>query len=199
MRRDVCEAISADLAAAARTKRRHFAPAIVGVGALIAALLAMAGVRGDFAAMPGWRPLALGASWVVCGLLFPAVGVGLWFPRRRTRIALAAAGLVLPLVGLLGWPLGHEPTKPPGACGLTVVLLGAGLVGIGALSGAFAQRCSAAASVAAGLALAALSTTTWICPVDEIAHLTWGHVLPAAALMAAAIATGRGLHRRQRA
>ncbi len=200
MKRDVFDVIGADLSAAVSEKRRHFVPATIGAISLIVALVAMAGIREDFLEMPIWRQGALGMSWVICGLLFPAVGVGLWFPRRGTRIALATAGLLLPLCAVVGWPLGHDDPHPVGPCGMALVVLGAGLVGIGALSGAFAQRRSAKSTtwVAAGLTLAAVATTSWICPVDEAGHLVWGHLVPGLAFVVVAMALGRWLHARAR-
>lgn len=200
MSRDVFDAIGADLSAAAAEKRRHFVPATLGAASLIVALVAIAGIREDFLELPTWRQGALAASWVVCGLLFPAVGVGLWFPRRGTRVALAGIGLLLPLCAVVGWPLGHDSPHPAGPCGVALMVLGAGLVGIGALSGAFAQRRSANSTtwVAAGLTLAAVATTSWICPVDEAAHLVWGHVVPGLAFVIVAVVLGRWLHARGR-
>lgn len=200
MKPDVLRAIEADLDAAAAQKRRHFLPALIGAISLITALVAMAGVREDFGGMPLWRQTALGGSWVVCGLLFPAVGVGLWFPRRGARIGLVAAGIALPLAAVVGWPLGHEEAHAAAPCGIALLVLGAGLVGIGALSGAFAQRRSVGSSawVATGLTLAALATTSWVCPVDEGDHLTWGHLVPGLVFAAIAVGLGRWLHERQR-
>jgi len=200
MKRNVFDAIGADLEAAAKAKRRHFLPATVGAISLILALLGMAGVREDFMELPLWRQFALGGSWVICGLLFPAVGVGLWFPGRLARISLAVAGVLLPLSALVGWPLGHDEPHAAAPCGMALVILGSGLVGIGALSGAFAQRRSIGSTtwVAAGLTLAALATTGWVCPTDEGAHILWGHLLPAVGFAALALALGRWLHERQR-
>ncbi len=200
MKREALDAIGADLRAGTREKRRHFVPAIVGAVSLILAILAMTGIRGDFIEMPMWRQIALAASWVVCGVLFPAVGVGLWFPSPGTRTALAVTGIAIPLTAVLGWPMGSDPPEQALSCGLALVALGTALVGVGALSGAFAQRRSASSTtwVAAGLTLAALATTSWICPVDHGGHLAWGHLLPALGFAALALALGRRLHRRQR-
>ena len=200
MKRDASTLIEADLDAAAAHKRRHFLPALIGATSLVGALLAMAGVRDDFAQMPGWRQFALTGSWIVCGLLFPAVGVGLWFPRRSLRVAVVLMGIVLPLSSVLGWPLGHEAPHAAAPCGLALLGLGGGLVGIGAVSGAFAQRRAVGSSawVAGGLTLTALATTSWVCPVDEGGHLTWGHVVPGLLLAAFAVGLGRWLHARQR-
>jgi len=200
VKRDILGAIEADLDAAAAEKRRHFLPALIGATSLIVALLAMGGIRDDFVDMPPWRQIALAGSWIVCGLLFPAVGVGLWFPRRATRIGLVVTGIALPLSAVVGWPLGHEEPHGAAPCGIALFVLGAGLVGIGALSGAFAQRRSVGSSawVATGLTLAALATTSWVCPVDEGGHLTWGHVVPGLVFATVAVVLGRWLHARQR-
>ncbi len=199
MKRNAFDAIGADLSAAAAEKRRHFVPALLGGACLVAVLLMMAGIREDFAQMPTWRQIALGASWVVCGLLFPAVGIGLWFPGRGSRIALVGAGLAAPLFAVVGWPLSDAP-HPAAPCGIALVMLGAGLVGIGALSGAFAQRraASSTAWVAGGLTLAALTTTSWICPVDEVMHVATGHLLPGLVFAGIAVGLARWLHARQR-
>ena len=200
MKRDAFDAIGADLSAAAQEKRRHFLPALIGAISLILALIALAGIRQDFAGLPLWRQVSLGGSWLVCGLLFPAVGVGLWFPSRSARVVLAAVGLLLPLAAVVGWPLGAEPDHAAAPCGIALVALGGGLVGVGALSGAFAQRRSVASTawVAVGLTLAALATTSWICPVDAVSHVAWGHLGPAVGLSLLSLALGRWLHRRQR-
>ncbi len=197
---DLMAAIGADLSAKAREKRRHFLPAVIAVCGLVLGLLAMAGVRGDFAALPLWRQLSLGGAWLVCGLLFPAVGVGLWFPTRGVRVALVVAGIALPLAAVLGWPPLRGASAPAAPCGLVLLALGACLVAVGAFSGAFAQRRSvqATAWVASGLTLSAMATTSWVCPVDAVAHLAWGHVVPAVGLTALAMVVGRWLHARQR-
>lgn len=200
MKRDVFDAIGADLSAGTREKRRHFLPAIVGAISLIFALVAMAGIREDFIEMPMWRQLSLATSWIICGLLFPAVGVGLWFPGRRARIVLAVAGVAVPLAAVVGWPMGTDPPHEATSCGMALIALGTGLVGVGALSGAFAQRRAVVSTtwVAAGLTLAALATTSWICPVDHAGHLAWGHLVPGLIFAALALALGRRLHRRAR-
>ena len=96
--------------------------------------------------------------------------------------------------------MGGDPPQGAMSCGIALVALGTGLVGVGALSGAFAQRRATASTtwVAAGLTLAALATTSWICPVDHGGHLAWGHLLPALTFAALALALGRRLHRRAR-
>ncbi|MGH1341208.1 MAG: hypothetical protein ACRBN8_06640 [Nannocystales bacterium] len=200
MKHDVFDAIGADLSAGTREKRRHFLPAFVGAVLLIFALLAMTGIRQDFDQMPLWRQAALGVSWLVCGVLFPAVGVGLWFPSRSARLALAVAGIALPLSAVVGWPLGTDAPHGAASCAIALVALGTGLVGVGALSGAFAQRRAATSTmwVAAGLTLAALATTSWICPVDQGEHLVCGHLLPGLTFAALALALGRFMHRRSR-
>ena len=144
--KDVFAAIEADLEAEATRKRRHFLPALVGASSLIVGLLAMAGVREDFAGLPLWRQVALSGSWLVCGLLFPAIGAGLWFPRRGVRTALALGGISLSVLAVVGWPLGHEEPHAAAPCGIALLVLGAGLIGIGALSGAFAMRRSIGSS-----------------------------------------------------
>jgi hypothetical protein len=200
MKRDVFDAIGADLSAAQTEKRRHFVPATIGAISLSLALVAMAGIREDISELGLWRQIAFGASWIVCGFLFPAVGIGIWFPRRVTRLSLIAAGVVLPLCAVLGGPQAQEHPHPAGPCGLALVVLGIGLVGIGALSGAFAQRRAKGSTiwVAAGLTLAGVTTTSVVCPVDEPGHLLWGHVIPGLGFMVAAIVLGRWVHARQR-
>lgn len=200
MKFDALEAIGSDLSAASREKRRHFLPAVAGAMALVLGLLAMAGIRDDFAQLPLWRQISLGGSWIVGGLLFPAVGVGLWFPGRATRSLLAVLGIALPLAAVVGWPPGSDPPHSAVPCGVALAVLGGALLGVGTLSGAFAQRRSASATawVAAGLTVAAMATTSWICPVDAVPHLAWGHLGPALALSLLALSLGRWLHGRQR-
>ena len=78
--------------------------------------------------------------------------------------------------------------------------VGAVLVGVGAVSGAFGQRRARSSTVwvAAGLALASLTSGTCACPISEIDHLVFGHFAPAAGLAALGVMIGRWLHRRTR-
>ncbi|MEM6292960.1 MAG: hypothetical protein AAGA54_16920 [Myxococcota bacterium] len=197
---DIFEAIGADLSAAQTKKRRHFIPAIVIVAIAIGGLLAMLGLRSDFASMPAWRQASFVASWFVCLLLFPAVGVGLWFPSRGQKVALATVGVLLPVTATLGWPIVPAGGHAAGPCAAMTLSVGVVLVGVGAVSGAFAQRRSRSSTVwvATGLALASLVSVSCACPISEIDHLVFGHFAPAAGLAALGVLLGRWLHARMR-
>src|SRR5688500_9196349 len=147
-------------------------------------MFAIVGVRVDLFEQPSWQLAIQAVSWGLCLLVFPAIGVGLWFPPRWARVLLAIAGVVAAMLAAIGWP------PQPGDAGTAPcawVLIGGGVVflGIGAVSGAFAQRRARSSGfwVAAGVGLTALAAITWICPNPCGAHVAWMHVAPTAGLV----------------
>lgn len=197
---NVFEAINADLAAEQGRKRRHFGPAMVLAVLVVGSLFAMHGLRTDLAHLPAWRLGVLAVSWLLCLWLLPAIGVGLWFPSRTTRVVLVATAITLAPLGAFGWPMQPSTAGFQAPCG--AMLLGVGLVFgvLGALSGAFAQRRAVRSTfwVAGGITLAALGSVTWICPNDAADHITSTHLMPALGLAVLVGLIGVVVHRRMR-
>jgi hypothetical protein len=195
---DAFAAITADLEQLRRSKRRHFTPALFFVIAVAVVLFAVVGLRVDLFDQPSWQLVIQGVSWVVCLVLFPAIGVGLWFPPRWGRVAVATVGIGSSLLAAVGWPPQPGDTGSP-PCAM--VLLGAGAVflGIGALAGAFAQRRARMSAfwVASGIALTSLAAVTWICPNACGAHVMVMHLAPTAGLVVLGALLGLLLHRRR--
>jgi hypothetical protein len=113
---------------------------------------------------------------------------------------LAVGGVLLAIFATLGLPFATGPTGAEGGGSCWIILGGSGLLllGIGAHSGAFAQRRAASSAfwLAAGIALAALDAVTWICPNSGTLHVATMHLSPAAVLIAVAGLVGVWLHRR---
>jgi hypothetical protein len=195
---DAFAAITADLERQQRSKRRHFTPALLFAIAIAVVLLAVVGVRADLLDQPPWQLVIQTASWVVCLIVFPALGIGLWFPPRWARVAIAIAGIGLSVLAALGWP---PQDGDPGAGPCAVVLVGAGalFLGIGATSGAFAQRRARSSGfwIAAGIGLTALAAITWMCPNACGRHVALMHVAPTAALVVLGVVLGLVLHRKR--
>ncbi len=195
---DALAAITADLAQQQRSRRQHFLPALVLVLAIAIVLFAVVGVRVDIFDQPSWRLAIQAASWLVCLVAFPAIGVGLWFPPRWARVAIAFAGSVLAMLAALGWP--PQPGDAGGSpCAMVLVGSGLAFLGIGAVSGAFAQRRARSSGfwVAAGIGLTALASVTWMCGNDCAVHVVAMHVLPAMGLVLLGAVLGLLLHRRR--
>lgn len=194
-------AICCDLDRERGQRRRHFTPALLMAIVVVVGVLAILGLRPDFTAQPDWQIAVQLVSWVVVLLVFPAIGVGLWFPSRTTRVLLAAGGVAASIVAATGLP-DASPEGPAGGGPCWMVLAGCGLIllGLGALSGAFSQRRAQSAGywIAAGLTLAALDVVTWICPNTQTQHLLTMHFAPAFALVVVAAVLGAWLHRRSR-
>ncbi len=197
---DIFEAISADLDREQSTKRRHFTPALLIALGVVALLFGALGIRQDLFDQPLWRIATQGGLWLVCLILFPAIGIGLWFPSRALRIGIATVGGGLALVSALGWP----PTSPTGdgggPCAMMLLSVGAVFLGLGALSGAFGQRRASSSTfwVASGIALGALASITWMCPNDASDHVLGTHLAPAVGLAVVASLIGMALHKRLR-
>jgi hypothetical protein len=191
--------IVADLDRRQRAKRWHFVPAVL-LGLLgIGGMLVISGVRRDLFEQAPWELVTQISLWLVCLVLLPAIGVGLWFPKRATRIALAFGAVLLTVVSTTGFEFHAGDGGHLLGCGGFILAFGAGLLAVGVVSGAFIQRrrSSAAYWVAGGVSLTALNTLTWHCPMSGLAHVMPAHVGGAVALMAMASVVGWLAHRRR--
>ena len=199
---DAYAAIVADLECSKRAKRAHFLPALSLAAITIAGTLVTVSVRPDLWQQPPAQLAMQAVLWVMCLLVMPAIGVGLLFPGRRTRLLLALGAVVTAVAATTGWPFGPHGGGHGGVdrCLTIVVGTGALLLGIGVLSGAFVQRrrMTSVFWVAAGLTLAALNIVTWHCPQSGIMHVLPSHLGGAGLLLAVAVVVGFFSHRRSR-
>lgn len=166
---------------------------------VIGGSLAIVGARPDLLRQPPSQLAVLVGLWVLCLLVFPAIGVGLLFVSRGVRLALAVAAIAGTLAVTTGWPL-QTPTLDPhvhdsgGMLGCFSLTLGAGLLllAIGFVSGAFVQRRAVTSVfwVAAGLSLMALNLVTWHCPSSGLVHVLPHHLGGAIVLLVLAVAVG---------
>ncbi len=200
---DVAQLIADDLDATQRRRRRHFVPALVMSVLAIGGLLVAFGLRHDLLEQP---PLQLGlqiAMFALCLLVLPAVGLGLLFPSKGTKVGLVVLTVAVAAAASLSWRVDAHHTDAihfhVDHCFKLQLLLGLVLVGVAALSGAFMQRRrpSAVYWVATGLALAAMNTATWFCPMDSVEHVMPSHFAAATALVILAGFIGWWLHRRR--
>lgn len=195
----VVSAISRDLASLRSRRRRHFVPALGLTLVIVVGALVGFGLRPDLLEQPLWQIVLQVAAWMVCLVLFPAIGVGLWFPGRGTRLVLAVGGVALGMVAALGLPGGddHARAAGPGPCWTVLAGCGLALLVVGAWSGAFAQRRAKSSTfwIAAGLALAALEVVTWVCPTGATGHVVTMHFGPALLVVVIAATAGALLHR----
>lgn len=209
MRVDAEALIRGDLRGLRRGRARHFWPAF-GLGLLfIGGFLTLAGLRPDLWLQPGWQIAAQLAVWLLCLVALPAVGVGLWFPGRAMKLALAVAAVSAALVAAFGpalldmfpgaGPLGQGPRFD--RCVASTFGSGVPLIALAVLSGAFAQRRRPGGGlwVAGGLALMALVAVTWHCPSNDLGHNLFSHFGPAGLLLVLGAVAGVMAHRRQRA
>jgi hypothetical protein len=199
---DAAKLITADLESLQQRRRRHFLPAL---GILVLALggaMVVMGVRPDLLAQPWWQLALQCLLWVVCLILFPAIGLGLWFPSRGVRIGLASGAVGLALLATLGLPSAgmfeHDEHGGLG-CGMMVTVYAGVVLLMGLLSGAFIQRRRSAAVywVAAGIALTGLTAITWHCPISGAGHVLPSHLGVAALLMVVTSLIGVVAHRRR--
>lgn len=192
---DALSAIVSDLDRIIVERRRHFTPALIFVLGVLAATVAVLGLRHDLWVQPWWQLAAQIGAWAICLVVFPSIGVGLWFPSPRTRILLATGGTVLALLASFSFA-NHGPGIM-GPCPEIIGAAGVLLLGVGAISGAFAERQNRAAIywIAAAIGLASLDLITWICPNTHLAHLIWSHLVPTMVLILIAIGIGRWLGR----
>ncbi len=200
------EAISAELGHEQQQRRAHFQPALLLSLVVVIAPLVVFGVRPDLLELPPERLAVQILLWVLCLVVFPALGVGIVFVGRRMRYALALAAVALTVVASTGWPFPASPAAPhahahamaPWGCLSVTLITGVAMLGIGVVSGAFVQRrrVSAVFWVAAGLSLVALNVVTWHCPASGMLHIVPLHLGGAAALLGLAAIVGWVVRRR---
>jgi hypothetical protein len=189
------QAIMQDLRKQQRVRRAHFLPALLLAAILVIGVLVSMKVRPDLLEQPPAQLALQGALWIMCLLVLPAVGVGLLFPGRWTRVVLATGAILLAAAASTGWPLTdlhHGEEGGVDRCMMLVMGTGVMLVLIGFLSGAFVQRRAVAGVfwVAAGLTLVALNVVTWHCPVSGLMHVLPSHLGGATLLMGVAVVVG---------
>lgn len=204
---DVAKLICADLERARQRRRRHFIPALAIVVLAVGGAMLVIGLRPDLLEQPWWQLALQCVLWLLCLIVFPAIGLGLLFPSRATRIGLAAGAVGLTVLATLGMP---SPTmfEPDGGdghgglgCSVLIIVYAMVVLLMGLLSGAFVQRRRTAAVywIAAGVALTGLTAITWQCPVTGASHILPSHLGVAAALMIASSVIGVLMHRLHRA
>ncbi|MCA9660823.1 MAG: hypothetical protein KC486_20945 [Myxococcales bacterium] len=203
---DVSALIVGDLERRRRDKRRHFLPALLLVVLFVGGSLAFIGVRADLLDQPLWQLALQLLLWILCFLIFPAIGLGLLFPRRTTRVLLAVTAVATTVVAAVGQGLSdlaslsdHLAGEHGLGCGAYMIGAGMVLLAIGYLSGAFVQRRRPAAVfwITAGVALASLNLVTWHCPATGLAHLLPGHLGGAAILLILASVVASIAHLRE--
>ena len=199
---DALDAICQSLSQEQKQKRAHFLPALMLAAIIVIGTLVTMSVRPDLMRQPPAQLAVQMLLWVICLVIMPAIGVGLLFPGRRTRILLALAAVAAAVAASTGWPLAPHVDGGDGVDRCLAVVMGAGalLLGIGFLSGAFIQRrrMTSVFWVAAGLTLAALNLVTWHCPQSGLMHVLPSHLGGATLLLAVAIGVGMLAHRRER-
>lgn len=206
---DAHSLIAGDLRGLRRDRRRHFVPAAILVLLLLGGFLLLTGLRPDMWMQPGWQIAAQLAVWLLCLVALPAVGLGLWFPSRPLRLALAVCAVLAAVAAALGPGLMDmfvgtgQLDQGPRADRCVAATFGAGItmLAIGVLSGAFAQRRrpGAALWISGGVTLMALDAIVWHCPSDDLGHNLYSHLGAAALLLLLAAAVGVITHARQRA
>jgi len=192
--------ITTDLERTRRKKRANFVPALILVLLTAVGTLLIAGVRSDLLTQP---LAALGVQallWALCLWIFPAIGVGLLFPKRWARAGLILAAIVGAFVSATGWPLGDgrlAHARPGDACLGLILGAGALLIGISWVSGAFVQRRNVCATfwISAGLVLMAFNLVTCHCPHTGLLHVVPSHIGGALTLLAVGVTVGLVLRR----
>jgi hypothetical protein len=200
--KDAAKLIVADLETQQRRRRRHFLPALGIVVLALGGGMLVVGFRPDLLEQPWWQLGLQCVLWLLCLVVFPAIGLGLLFPSRGVRIGLAASAVGLTMLATLGLPSPEmfAPNTHGGlGCGMMVTIYAMVVLLMGLLSGAFVQRRKAAAVywVAAGIALTGLTAITWQCPETGVSHILPSHLGVAAALMIATSGIGVFVHRRR--
>jgi hypothetical protein len=197
---DAFDAIVEDLTRTQTARRVHFLPALMLVAITVIGTLVTMSVRPDLLEQPASQLALQAVLWVMCLIVMPAIGVGLVFPGRRTRIVLAALAVATAVAATTGWPMSPHGGDSGGVDRCMTLVLGTGvlLLGIGFLSGAFIQRrrVTSVFWVAAGLTLAALNLVTWHCPQSGLMHVLPSHLGGAMLLLLVAGAVGILAHRR---
>jgi hypothetical protein len=206
---DAHSLIAGDLRGLRSDRWRHFVPALILGLLVLGGFLLLTGLRPDLWQQPAWQIAAQLAVWLLCLVALPAVGLGLWFPGRPLRAALAVAAVLAAVAAALGPGLmdmfqgtgtfGQGPRLD--YCVASTFGTGMTLLAIGVLSGAFAQRRRAGGAlwVSGGVAMMALVAIVWHCPSDDIGHNVHSHLGAAVLLLLLAGAVGVITHARQRA
>jgi hypothetical protein len=187
------KAVVDDLSSLRRERRAHFGVA-AGIASVVFGVMVASMVRGDLLAQP-WP--ALGAQlalWVLGLVALPAIGVGLWFPRRSTMYGLAVATLGLAVIAAFG----SGAASPLGAAALEPrCLMGAGMAGaVGLLlalwSGAFLQcrRPATKLWLAASIGALSLVGIVWMCSEPSAMHVLVSHAGAAFAVTIVAMVLG---------
>lgn len=204
---DARRLITGDLLAQRRERALHFRVALVLAVAIPAGLIAATGLRFDLLHQPAWLVATEVLVWMLALVALPAVGLGLWFPGRGARIALAsvaAAAAVLVAAGpeLVGTRIDGPLTRGLRFDYCTRLTLGSGalVLAVCALSGAFAIRRRPEASlwISAAVVLLGIDTTAFHCYVTGLDHTLPSHLGSGVLLLLFAAAIGVYLHRRQR-
>lgn len=201
-RLDAAALIIGDLQNLQRERRRHFLPALLVAVIAVGGGMVMMGLRTDLLHQPWWQLGVQCVLWLLCLIIFPAIGLGLLFPSRGARIGLAASAVGLTLLATLGVPHEHgalfdDPHFGAG-CGMMIAIYATMVLLLGLLSGAFIQRrkTSAVYWISAGISLTALTAITWQCPMTGAAHVLPSHLGVAASLMIGTSLIGILVHRR---
>lgn len=198
---DAAKLILADLEQQKQRRRRHFLPALAIVVLAVGGAMLVMGLRPDLLEQPWWQLLLQCVLWLLCLIVFPAIGLGLLFPSRGVRIGLAAGAVGLTVLATLGLPSPamFAPDDHGGlGCSVMITIYATVVLLMGLLSGAFVQRRKAAAVywIAAGVALTGLTAITWQCPVTGASHILPRHLGVAAGLMIATSIVGVLMRRR---
>ena len=184
-------------------RRAHFRPALLLSLVAVVAPLVVMGVRPDLLDLPPGRLAVQVVLWVLCLVVFPALGVGILFVGRTMRYVLAGTAIGLSIIAATGWPFSQAAVHGHGelsfGCLSVTVITGVAMLGIGVLSGAFVQRrkMSAVFWIAAGLSLVALNVVTWHCPASGMLHIVPSHLGGALALLGLAALVGWLVRRRE--
>ena len=202
---DVAQVILKDLELEQRDRRRHFLPALFIVVLALGGGFLMTGMRPDLLEQPWWQLALQCLLWILCLIVFPAIGLGLMFPSRGARIGLAAGAVGLTLLATLGLPSAEmfggadKHFHLAGGCGMMITVYAVAVLLMGLISGAFVQRrkLSAVYWIAAGISLTALTAITWHCPMNGAAHVLPSHLGVAAAMMIGVSVIGMVAHRRR--
>lgn len=200
---DALEAIRAELGQLQQDRRAHFRPALLLSLVAVVAPLVVMGVRPDLLDLPPGQLAVQVVLWILCLVVFPALGVGILFVGRKTRYALIGTAIGLSIVAATGWPfskpISHDHGEMSFGCLSVTLITGVAMLGIGVLSGAFVQRrkMSAVFWIAAGLSLVALNVVTWHCPATGMLHVVPSHLGGALALLGLAALVGWLIRRRE--
>jgi hypothetical protein len=190
-------AIFDDLSTLHRERRARFGmnAAVVAfvIGGMVAAML-----RSDLLTQPVPALVAQISLWGLGIFVLPAIGVGLWFPRRGSSVALVIATIALASMATL-WPT-HGPVEPAGLeprCLVAVGMVGAVALAATVLTGAFlqCQRTSTKRWLAGGIGILSLVATVWMCSEPGVVHMLTSHI--GAALVVGLVAGWLGARARR--